>query len=220
MKTIFIGTDSRGSVADHASKQSRDTSWTERFKTKYPDNTYICRRSAMEVATHCLYDCDILENVADKSIDLAILHTAMNSGIEYYSPAIFQGIFPKWYTPDGLKHPQEGNRFIYSHLESEKYIFNLLNKKAKHTIWIGLHSMERYADFNPPRSKTWKPTFSELAKYQNAWYGSLVTNLIELPWDEKWVDENTHPDHLHYIEPGVSYILNKLAPIAEKVLVL
>lgn len=217
MKTIYIATDSRGTVAT-AAGGSRDTSWTERIMRKYPAN-FIARRSAMELPTHHIYDIHGISTMPDKSIDLAILQTGMYTGVDYCSTGVFQGLFGKYYTPDGLKHHHSDvNRYIFSHKESTEEIFRLLQQKCKRVAYIGLHILTRW-HLELRRGREWNPTYNQLAEVQNAWYASMVTDYVPLPWDEMWVDVCTPVDeYLHYTEPGVAYILDKLDPIVTQVL--
>lgn len=219
MKNIYIATDSRGYIGPVTAQDptARKTSWTEMFRAKYPDHNYIMRRSAAEIPTHFLYDCYGLEQYEDGAIDLAILHTAMNTGIDYWSEGAFKMLFQQYYSPDGLKYPQRG-RYIYSHKEGEEAVFSLIRKKCKRVVWIGLHNLTRW--HLELRTETeWSPTYKELADAQNKWYSTLVTDYLALPQEDSWVDEACYPDEfLHYIGPGVQYILDGLDPIVQDVI--
>lgn len=217
MKTIYLATDSRGTVAT-TDRGSRDTSWTERIKKIYSAN-FICRRSALEIPDHHIYDFENLLTVPDQSIDLAILQTGMYSGIDYCSTGVFQRIFGTHYTPEGLMyHHPDLNRYIFSHKESTEQMFDILRQKCKRTVYIGLHSLNRW-HLELRRGREWNPTYNQLAEVQNKWYGSMVTDYIPLPQDEKWVDQCTiENEFLHYSEPGVCYILDHLHPIVSEIL--
>lgn len=217
MKNIYIATDSRGTVATQAGG-SRDTSWTERFMKTYPAQ-FTARRSAMELPTHHIYDILGIESVPDKHFDLAVLQTGMYTGIDYCSEGVFQGFFGAHYKYTALKyHHPDLNRYIYSDKADEEKIFALLRQKCKRVVYIGLHILTRW-HLELRRGREWNPTYNQLAEVQNAWYGSLVTDYVPLPWDEAWVDQCTPVDeYLHYTEPGVQYILNKLDPIVKEVL--
>ncbi len=217
MKTIYVATDSRGTVATRAGG-TRDTSWTERFMKAYPA-TFIPRRSAMEMPTHHIYDILGIGGMEDQSIDLAVLQTGMYTGIDYCSEGVFKALFGSYFKPEALKyHHPDVNRYIYSHKGDEETIFGLLRQKCKRVVYIGLHILSRW-HLELRRGREWNPTYNQLAEAQNAWYASLVTDYIALPWDEAWVDQCTPVDeYLHYTEPGVRYILDKLDPIIKEVL--
>lgn len=217
MKTIYVATDSRGTNATTA-PGDRITSWTEQIKTKYNAN-WIMRRSAMELPTHHIYDIEGIRNVEDGSIDLAILQTGMYTGIDYCSEGVFKALFGYYYKPDGLKHFQpDVKRFIYTEESSTIDIFNLLQKKCKRVAYIGLHILTRW-HLELRQGREWNPTYNELAELQNKWYASMVTDYVPLPWTEEWVDTHTFENEfLHYTEPGVQFILDKLNPIVTSVI--
>lgn len=220
MKTIYIATDSRGYIGPVTSEDSsaRKTSWTERFMAKYPGNTFIARRSAAEIATHHLYDSEILREREDGSIDLAVLQTAMNSGIDYWSPGAFKSLFGQYYFEEGLKYPQDNGRYIYSHKTSEEQMFALIRQKCKRVAWVGLHNLSKW-HLELRVNREWNPTYVELADAQNKWYSTLVTDFVALPQDQEWVEQACYKDeYLHYMGPGVDYILDQLHPIVTSVL--
>jgi hypothetical protein len=173
----------------------------------------------MEIPTHHIYDILSIASLEDQSIDLAVLQTGMYTGIDYCSKGVFKGLFGKHYKEEALKHYHPDlDRYIYAHKPDEEEVFALLRKKCKRVVYIGLHILTRW-HLELRRGREWNPTYSQLAEAQNAWYGSLVTDYIPLPWDEAWVDKCTPVDeYLHYTEPGVQFILNKLNPIVQEVL--
>lgn len=241
MKTIYIATDSRGYIGPVTDwdATARLTSWTEMIRTKYPDNTYIMRRSAAEIPTHHIYDSELLNEYDDNAIDLAILSTAMYSGIDYVSSGIFKALFGKHYTEDGLKHIQPNGRCVYSHKPSEEEMFALIRRKCKRVVWVGLHNLSRWhleqrqstpyiptaaqikedpERFRLSLDKEYTPTYNILAETHNQWFSSLCTDYVALPQTEEWVDNACYKNEfLHYDEQGVQYIINGLDPIIQEV---
>jgi lysophospholipase L1-like esterase len=211
---VFIGGDSRcshGTATEHVGTvDERTDSWSNRLIWDCPNIKFFTRRSSYELVSYSIYDTGpLFKGFTDGFFDVAFIQTGFNDGIEYWTERIFTNIVGKRFNKKCLinGHPVEGkdDHFNYVDRETERTMFELLKRKCKRVVFIGMHSLEGFKSVIP-----FKPSQNENVEKTNEVFSRLASDYIKLPTSVEWADEYCQNDRIHFNEKGINYILSEV----------
>lgn len=144
---------------------------------------------------------DILQNYSDKYFDLTILQLGWIEGILYHEPKAIKEILGLHFKKGCLINPGINNEnnfveFLYYDPIGEKKVFDLINKKSKHCLSVGFHSIKTWCGLCNKRIKPFIDHHYD-ALDMNQRY-SKNSDYLHMPMDPYWNERFIGPDRLHY----------------------
>ena len=211
---ILIGADSR-------SVCPMPNDWVSRFKLATNNKHEI--HSIRAYYDHWLFSIYILEEhlntVEDGHYDLAIIQAGWHDGgVCYWTEDVYKGIMKDRFNKDCLSKKIEHkgkDQYVYIDRKNEKEIFDLIKRKCKNCIFIGIHSLRKDNDLDTEFKLGIQHHYDALD--MNNAFSSLDIDFFHMPMDTPWVVSHTSKDRIHFNDSGVEFFLNCLVSYVDRV---
>lgn len=155
-----------------------------------------------------------LEQYPDGHFDFAIIHSGWHDYMESWPRRILDSLVPEGIDEDCIIDDTE--KWVDSYKDKEKeYIYknekrlieinDLLKRKCKNHLYIGIHTLIDGSDLH---KKTYEEHQFDLLE-SNEFFANM-SDFLNLPQHYSWNVKNTTPDRIHYTAPANLSLCEKL----------
>ncbi len=184
---------------------------------------------------HWLFSLHVLAEYLESQerFDLTILQAGWHEGVCHWTPEILKYITGHRFNPQALCEPTSvaevatppgipatsqsasTQSFLYIDREYEQEVINLVKAKSSYCVFIGMHSLKHGNGLDDLHHLGIKHHHDVLR--MNDAFSKLDIDMLHMPMDFNWVEENCGDDHLHYASSGVDYIVGFLDRYVDRI---
>ena len=206
---ILIGADSRGICP-------RNHTWVNRFiqLSEHQVHTILAEQDFYLFSIYLL--AEHLETVPNDHYDLVIIHSGWHEWSCWWTKDILKSMCSSYYNEDALtrKIEHEGHdKYLYQDEEANKKVFELINKKCRKCLCIGMHALRVENDLGRAFNQGMQHHYDNLESNQKF---TEYADFLDMPMDDNWVLNNTTPDRIHFTAQGAEDLAQYLVRYANR----